>query len=56
MPWLIRILLLGAVAITALFVARDAPNFAVVRVFTDTTGWTPHYTGTDMADRFPAHT
>jgi 1,2-dihydroxy-3-keto-5-methylthiopentene dioxygenase len=27
----------------------EAPSFAVVRVFTDTSGWTPHYTGTDMA-------
>ena len=38
------------------FDAGDNPNFAVVRVFTDTTGWTPHYTGTDMAERFPAAT
>jgi len=30
MPWLIRILLLAAGAITALFVARDAPNFVVI--------------------------
>jgi 1,2-dihydroxy-3-keto-5-methylthiopentene dioxygenase len=38
------------------FDAGESPNFAVVRVFTDTTGWTPHYTGTDMAERFPAAT
>jgi len=38
------------------FDAGQNPNFAVVRVFTDTTGWTPHYTGTDMAERFPAAT
>ena len=38
------------------FDAGEAPAFAVVRVFTDTTGWTPHYTGTDMAERFPATT
>jgi len=36
------------------FDAGEAPNFAVLRLFTDTTGWTPHYTGTDMAERFPA--
>jgi hypothetical protein len=31
MGWLIRLLLLGAGAITALFVARDAENFGVVQ-------------------------
>ena len=36
------------------FDAGEAPSFAVLRVFTDTSGWTPHYTGTDMAARFPA--
>lgn len=30
MGWLLRILLLAAGAIAALFVARDAPNFVVV--------------------------
>jgi len=38
------------------FDAGESPSFAVVRVFTDTTGWTPHYTGTDMAVKFPAAT
>jgi len=38
------------------FDAGESPSFAVVRVFTDTSGWTPHYTGTDMAERFPAAT
>ena len=38
------------------FDAGENPSFAVVRVFTDTSGWTPHYTGTDMAVRFPAAT
>jgi 1,2-dihydroxy-3-keto-5-methylthiopentene dioxygenase len=38
------------------FDAGESPSFAVVRVFTDTTGWTPHYTGTDMAAKFPAAT
>jgi hypothetical protein len=28
--WLIRLLLAGAGAVTALFVARDAPNFVVI--------------------------
>lgn len=42
--------------VTHWFDAGDAPDFAAVRVFTDTTGWTPHYTGTDMAVRFPAAT
>lgn len=30
MAWLLRILLLAAGAVTAIFLARDAPNFAVV--------------------------
>jgi 1,2-dihydroxy-3-keto-5-methylthiopentene dioxygenase len=38
------------------FDAGTEPSFTVLRIFTDTTGWTPHYTGTDMADRFPAVT
>ncbi|MBU8544141.1 MULTISPECIES: 1,2-dihydroxy-3-keto-5-methylthiopentene dioxygenase [Roseomonadaceae] len=38
------------------FDAGENPDFAVLRVFTDTSGWTPHYTGTDMATRFPAAT
>ena len=38
------------------FDAGENPSFAVVRVFTETAGWTPHYTGTDMAERFPAAT
>jgi 1,2-dihydroxy-3-keto-5-methylthiopentene dioxygenase len=40
--------------ITHWFDAGERPDFAVVRVFTETTGWTPHYTGSDMAVRFPA--
>lgn len=36
------------------FDAGDAPHFTVLRVFTDTTGWTPHYTGDDIAARFAA--
>ena len=39
--------------VTHWFDSGEAPDFTVLRVFTDTTGWTPHYTGTDMAERFP---
>ncbi|MFT8245074.1 1,2-dihydroxy-3-keto-5-methylthiopentene dioxygenase [Roseomonas sp. BN140053] len=42
--------------VTHWFDAGTEPSFTVLRVFTDTTGWTPHYTGTDMAERFPALT
>jgi 1,2-dihydroxy-3-keto-5-methylthiopentene dioxygenase len=38
------------------FDAGTEPSFTVLRVFTDTSGWTPHYTGTDMSERFPAAT
>jgi 1,2-dihydroxy-3-keto-5-methylthiopentene dioxygenase len=38
------------------FDAGTEPRFTALRVFTDTSGWTPHYTGTDMAERFPAAT
>jgi 1,2-dihydroxy-3-keto-5-methylthiopentene dioxygenase len=36
------------------FDAGDAPRFTALRVFTDTSGWVPHYTGDDVSDRFPA--
>ena len=42
--------------VTHWFDAGTEPSFTVLRVFTDTTGWTPHYTGSDMAERFPAIT
>lgn len=42
--------------VTHWFDAGTEPRFTVLRVFTDTTGWTPHYTGSDMAERFPAIT
>lgn len=42
--------------VTHWFDAGTEPDFTVLRVFTDTTGWTPHYTGSDMAERFPAAT
>jgi 1,2-dihydroxy-3-keto-5-methylthiopentene dioxygenase len=30
------------------------PNCTVLRVFTDTTGWTPYYTGDKISELFPA--
>ena len=38
------------------FDAGPEPLVTALRIFTDTTGWTPHYTGTDMSERFPAVT
>lgn len=35
------------------FDAGADPQFTVLRVFTDSTGWTPHYTGDPIAGRFP---
>jgi 1,2-dihydroxy-3-keto-5-methylthiopentene dioxygenase len=35
------------------FDAGPAPDFTVLRVFTDTSGWVPHYTGDDISARFP---
>jgi len=34
------------------FDAGPAPYFTALRVFTDTTGWTPHYTGDEISERF----
>jgi 1,2-dihydroxy-3-keto-5-methylthiopentene dioxygenase len=36
------------------FDAGSSPAFTVLRVFTDTAGWTPHYTGDAISERFPA--
>jgi 1,2-dihydroxy-3-keto-5-methylthiopentene dioxygenase len=36
------------------FDAGEQPFFTVLRVFTDTTGWTPHYTGAKISALFPA--
>ena len=36
------------------FDAGTEPRVTALRIFTDTTGWTPHYTGTDISTRFPA--
>jgi 1,2-dihydroxy-3-keto-5-methylthiopentene dioxygenase len=35
------------------FDAGVTPSFTALRVFQDTTGWTPHYTGDAIAERFP---
>lgn len=35
------------------FDAGEIPHVTALRIFTDTTGWTPHYTGTDIAAKFP---
>jgi 1,2-dihydroxy-3-keto-5-methylthiopentene dioxygenase len=36
------------------FDAGAAPRFTALRIFTDTSGWVPHYTGDDISSRFPA--
>ena len=36
------------------FDAGDAPFFTALRIFTDTSGWVPHYTGDAVSARFPA--
>jgi 1,2-dihydroxy-3-keto-5-methylthiopentene dioxygenase len=36
------------------FDAGDAPFFTALRIFTDTSGWVPHYTGEKISARFPA--
>jgi 1,2-dihydroxy-3-keto-5-methylthiopentene dioxygenase len=36
------------------FDAGENPFFTVLRVFTDTAGWTPHYTGEKISALFPA--
>ncbi len=35
------------------FDAGVQPSFTVLRVFQDTSGWTPHYTGDAISERFP---
>ena len=35
------------------FDAGEAPHFTALRIFTDQSGWVAHFTGSDMADRFP---
>jgi 1,2-dihydroxy-3-keto-5-methylthiopentene dioxygenase len=36
------------------FDAGERPFFTALRVFTDTSGWVPHFTGDDISGRFPA--
>jgi 1,2-dihydroxy-3-keto-5-methylthiopentene dioxygenase len=36
------------------FDAGEAPNFTALRVFTDSSGWVPHYTGDAISEAFPA--
>ena len=36
------------------FDAGDKPFFTALRVFTDSSGWVPHYTGSLVHERFPA--
>ena len=35
------------------FDAGPEPAFTALRVFTDTSGWVPHYTGDAISERFP---
>jgi 1,2-dihydroxy-3-keto-5-methylthiopentene dioxygenase len=35
------------------FDAGAEPHFTALRVFTDTSGWVPHYTGDAISERFP---
>jgi 1,2-dihydroxy-3-keto-5-methylthiopentene dioxygenase len=36
------------------FDAGPEPRFTALRVFIDTSGWVPHYTGDTLSERFPA--
>lgn len=36
------------------FDAGPQPSFTALRIFTDTSGWVPHYTGDALSERFPA--
>jgi 1,2-dihydroxy-3-keto-5-methylthiopentene dioxygenase len=36
------------------FDAGEQPNFTALRVFTDTSGWVPEYTGAAISEAFPA--
>ena len=35
------------------FDAGEKPHFTALRVFTDSSGWVPHYTGDNISERFP---
>ncbi|HUZ63962.1 MAG TPA: acireductone dioxygenase [Acetobacteraceae bacterium] len=36
------------------FDAGEKPYFTALRIFTDTSGWVPHFTGDAISERFPA--
>jgi 1,2-dihydroxy-3-keto-5-methylthiopentene dioxygenase len=36
------------------FDAGERPFFTALRVFTDSSGWVPHFTGDSISERFPA--
>jgi 1,2-dihydroxy-3-keto-5-methylthiopentene dioxygenase len=36
------------------FDAGQKPSFTALRVFTDQSGWVPHYTGEKLSEQFPA--
>lgn len=35
------------------FDAGEVPHVTALRIFTDTSGWVAHYTGADIAEKFP---
>ncbi|WP_449466945.1 1,2-dihydroxy-3-keto-5-methylthiopentene dioxygenase [Stenotrophomonas humi] len=41
--------------VTHWFDMGEAPNFAAIRFFTEPDGWVGHFTGTDIALRFPRY-
>ena len=41
--------------VTHWFDMGEEPNFAAIRFFTEPDGWVGHFTGTDIAQRFPRH-
>ena len=44
----------GGLTDEATFDAGPQPEFTALRVFTDQSGWVPHYTGHPIHERFPA--
>lgn len=41
--------------VTHWFDMSAAPHITAIRFFENTEGWTPHFTGTDIAQRFPKY-
>ncbi len=41
--------------VTHWFDMGEEPNFAAIRFFTEPDGWVGHFTGTDIAQRFPRY-